>query len=182
MDRYRLSTRRLVAMGDVSGRLAIRTRARKGLKGANSEWANRAYPKKMGGPPSPKEKVGRPHAGYPESENSLLRSSSLGHRNWLAVRPRELRLPSPDGLHSIWFTNVSAVSLVESRINLLHCTLPRYCNVDETRDWFRLSNSKAINFSNRRRHYKKLFSFAQEAATYPLRHTLQTFSTVNSSR
>jgi hypothetical protein len=135
----------------------------------------------MGGPPSPKEKVGRPHAGYPESENSLLRSSSLGHRNWLAVRPRELRLPSPDGLHSIWFTNVSAVSLVESRINLLHCTLPRYCNVDETRDWFRLSNSKAINFSNRRRHYKKLFSFAQEAATYPLRHTLRTFSTVNSS-
>jgi hypothetical protein len=131
----------------------------------------------MGGPPSPKEKVGRPHAGYPESENSLLRSSSLGHRNWLAVGPQELRLPSPDGLHSIWFTSASAVSLVESRINLLHCTLPRYCNVDETRDWSRLSNSEAINFSNWRRHYKKVFSFAQEAGSYPLRHTLRTFST-----
>jgi hypothetical protein len=33
----------------------------------------------------------------------------------------------------------------ESRINLLHGTSPRYCDVDETRDWSRLSNTKMIN-------------------------------------
>jgi hypothetical protein len=35
---------------------------------------------------------------------------------------------------------------VESRINLLLGTPPRYCGVDETRDWSRLSNAKTINF------------------------------------
>jgi hypothetical protein len=34
----------------------------------------------------------------------------------------------------------------ESRINLLLGTLPRYCSVDGTRDWSRLSNTKTINF------------------------------------
>jgi hypothetical protein len=32
----------------------------------------------------------------------------------------------------------------ESRINLLLGTSPRYCDVDETRDWSRLSNAKTI--------------------------------------
>ena len=34
---------------------------------------------------------------------------------------------------------------VESRINLLLGTPPRYCDVDGTRDWSRLSNTKTIN-------------------------------------
>src|SRR5918994_1506627 len=34
----------------------------------------------------------------------------------------------------------------ESRINLLPGTPPRYCGVDETRDWSRHSNTKTINF------------------------------------
>jgi hypothetical protein len=34
----------------------------------------------------------------------------------------------------------------ESRINLLLGTPPRYCDVDGTRDWSRLSNTKTINF------------------------------------
>jgi hypothetical protein len=34
----------------------------------------------------------------------------------------------------------------ESRINLLLGTPLRYCGVDETRDWSRLSNAKTINF------------------------------------
>jgi hypothetical protein len=34
----------------------------------------------------------------------------------------------------------------ESRINLLLGTPPRYCDVDGTRDWSRLSKSKMINF------------------------------------
>jgi hypothetical protein len=35
---------------------------------------------------------------------------------------------------------------VESRINLLLGTPPRYCGVDETRDWSRLADMKTINF------------------------------------
>jgi hypothetical protein len=34
----------------------------------------------------------------------------------------------------------------ESRINLLLGTPPRYCDVDGTRDWSRLSNAKTIHF------------------------------------
>jgi hypothetical protein len=34
----------------------------------------------------------------------------------------------------------------ESRINLLLGTLLRYCDVDETRDWSRHSNTKTIYF------------------------------------
>jgi hypothetical protein len=34
----------------------------------------------------------------------------------------------------------------ESRINLLHGTSRRYCDMDETRDWSRLSKRKTINF------------------------------------
>jgi hypothetical protein len=34
----------------------------------------------------------------------------------------------------------------ESRINLLLGTPLRYCDVDETRDWSRLSNAKTISF------------------------------------
>jgi len=34
----------------------------------------------------------------------------------------------------------------ESRINLLLGTPPRYCDVDGTRDWSRLSKRKTINF------------------------------------
>ena len=33
----------------------------------------------------------------------------------------------------------------ESRISLLLCTPPRYCDVDGTRDWSRLSKQKTIN-------------------------------------
>jgi hypothetical protein len=35
----------------------------------------------------------------------------------------------------------------ESRINLLLGTPPRYCDVDETRDWSRLADRKTINFA-----------------------------------
>jgi 23S rRNA-intervening sequence protein len=65
-----------------------------------------------------------------------------------AVWPRELRLPSPDGSRAIWFTNASAASPAESRINLLHGTSRRHCNVDKTRDWSRQSNSKSDRLSN----------------------------------
>jgi hypothetical protein len=51
----------------------------------------------------------------------------------------------------------------ESRINLLPGTPLRYCDVDETRDWSRLSDTKAIyfrigddNIGNRLRTRKRL--------------------------
>ncbi len=33
----------------------------------------------------------------------------------------------------------------KSRISLLHGTSPRHCDMDETRDWSRLSKQKTIN-------------------------------------
>jgi hypothetical protein len=85
--------------------------------------------------------------GYPESENLLLRSSSLGRRRLnSAVWPRELRLPSPDGSRTIWFTSTSAASRLNRGSTSCISTPPRYRDVDETRDWSRLPISKMINF------------------------------------
>jgi hypothetical protein len=50
----------------------------------------------------------------------------------------------------------------ESRINLLLGTPPRYCDVDGTRDWSRLSKHENDQFSSWRRQYRKRFSSAQE--------------------
>jgi hypothetical protein len=55
----------------------------------------------------------------------------------------------------------------ESRINLLHGTSPRYCDVDETRDWSRLSNTKMINSRIGEGQYRKQNTDAQEAIFYP---------------
>jgi hypothetical protein len=102
---------------------------------------------KEGDPHPPKGTRAARRTGYPESENLLLRSSSLGHRQLKRWR---------HGLESSGFhPQMACGHLVhqyercksaESRINLLHGTSPRYCDVDETRDWSRLSKSKMINF------------------------------------
>jgi hypothetical protein len=55
----------------------------------------------------------------------------------------------------------------ESRINLLHGTPPRYCDVDETRDWSRLSKHENDQFSAWQRQYRKRNADAQEAVFYP---------------
>jgi hypothetical protein len=41
----------------------------------------------------------------------------------------------------------------ESRINLLHGTPPRYCDVDKTRDWSCLAKLENDQFSAWRRQY-----------------------------
>ena len=51
----------------------------------------------------------------------------------------------------------------ESRISLLLGTSRRYCDVDETRDWSRLSKLENDQFSAWRRQYMERFSRAQEA-------------------
>jgi hypothetical protein len=77
--------------------------------------------KKDDGPQFPERNAGRRRTGYPESENLLLRSSSLGHRKLnFAVRPRELRLPSPDGSRDHLVHQYERCKSAESRINLLH--------------------------------------------------------------
>ena len=63
----------------------------------------------------------------------------------------------------------------ESRINLLHGTPPRYCDVDETRDWSRLSKHENDQFSAWQRQYRKRNADAQEAIFYPQACTFLTF-------
>jgi hypothetical protein len=63
----------------------------------------------------------------------------------------------------------------ESRINLLHGTPPRYCDVDETRDWSRLSKHENDQFSAWQRQYRKRNADAQEAVFYPQACTFFTY-------
>jgi hypothetical protein len=66
----------------------------------------------------------------------------------------------------------------ESRINLLLGTPLRHCDVDETRDWSRHSNTKTIGFSNWQREHKKDFFCAQEGISCPRWGTFRTFQQV----
>jgi hypothetical protein len=63
----------------------------------------------------------------------------------------------------------------ESRINLLLGTPPRYCGVDETRDWSRLSNTKTINFRVGDDSIGKDFRVRKRGISYPQRCTFLTF-------
>jgi hypothetical protein len=133
-------------------------------------------PKKKGGPQPRVESRTAPHAGYPESRNSLPRSSSVGHHKLMRLRC---------GLRSSGFhPQMACGHLVhqrercksaESRINLLHGTSPRYCDVDETRDWSRLSKIENDQFSIWRRQHRNRFSRAQEGNCYPHSCTFFTF-------
>jgi hypothetical protein len=55
-------------------------------------------------------------------------------------------LLSPSGLRGYSVHQRERCKSAESRINLLPGTPPRYCGVDETRDWSRHSNPKTIYF------------------------------------
>jgi hypothetical protein len=50
-------------------------------------------------------------------------------------------------LQAIWFINASAAGPAESRINLLHGTPRRRCDVGEARDWPHRSPSEKDQFS-----------------------------------
>src|SRR3954471_97404 len=63
----------------------------------------------------------------------------------------------------------------ESRINLLLGTPPRYCDVDETRDWSRLSKSKRISFRLGADNIRNGFRRRKRRFTYPRQRTLRTF-------
>jgi hypothetical protein len=63
----------------------------------------------------------------------------------------------------------------ESRINLLLGTPPRYCDVDGTRDWSRLSNTKTINFRVGDDSIGKDFRVRKRGISYPQRCTFLTF-------
>ena len=92
--------------------------------------------------------------------------------------PFFFRRPSPNihwrfGLRSSGFHPQMACGLLvhqyercksaESRISLLLCTPPRYCDVDGTRDWSRLSKLENDQFSAWRRQYMERLTDAQEA-------------------
>jgi hypothetical protein len=101
--------------------------------------------------------------GYPEARNLLPRSSSVGHRK-LGVCGAAFGAPA-----SIprWFAGhlvhqCERCKSAESRINLLHGTSPRYCDVDETRDWSRPLQKESDRFSFWRRQYRNWFVSAQE--------------------
>src|ERR1700682_4136501 len=63
----------------------------------------------------------------------------------------------------------------ESRINLLLGTPPRYCGVDGTRDWSRLSKSKRISFRLGADNIRNEFGARKRRLTYPRESTLRTF-------
>jgi len=63
----------------------------------------------------------------------------------------------------------------ESRISLLHGTPLCYCDVDETRDWPRLSNTKTINFRIGEDNIGREFLGRKSAICYPQAFTLLTF-------
>ena len=64
---------------------------------------------------------------------------------------------------------------VESRINLLLGTPPRYCGADETRDWSRLSNTKTINSRVGDDSIKRDFRERKRGICYPQSCTFLTF-------
>ena len=99
-------------------------------------------------PEVPEGTLGRSRTGYPESENSLLRSSSLGHRLNCSVCGLASGAPVfiPRRFATIWFTSVSAASQPNRGSAFLLGTSPRYCDVDGTRDWSRHSNRKRSIF------------------------------------
>src|SRR6478752_118081 len=63
----------------------------------------------------------------------------------------------------------------ESRINLLLGTPPRYCDVDGTRDWSRLSKSKRISFRLGDDNIRKHFPARKRVICYPRPCTFLTF-------
>jgi hypothetical protein len=63
----------------------------------------------------------------------------------------------------------------ESRINLLLGTPPRYCDVDGTRDWSRLSKSKRISFRLGAHSIGNDFRARKRLICYPLLCTFFTF-------
>ena len=69
----------------------------------------------------------------------------------------------------------------ESRINLLLGTPPRYCDVDGTRDWSRLSNTKTINSRVGDDSIKRDFRERKRGICYPQSCTFLTFPHFNLS-
>jgi hypothetical protein len=119
-------------------------------------------PQKKSGPKSPKELWAAPRTGYPESENSLLRSSSLGHRLNCGVCGLASGAPVfiPRRFATIWFTSVSAAS----RLNRgsASCSAHRRATAMWTGHAIGLvSPIENDQFSNWRRQYKERFSSAQ---------------------
>jgi hypothetical protein len=77
---------------------------------------------------------------------SVLLPSATAQTVAFAVWRLELRFLSPSGLRGHSVHQRERCKSAESRINLLPGTPPRYCGVDETRDWSRQSNPKTIFF------------------------------------
>ena len=71
---------------------------------------------------------------------------------------------------------------VESRINLLLGTPPRYCDVDGTRDWSRLSNTKTINSRVGDDSIGRDFRARKRAICYPQSCTFLTFPHASNRR
>jgi hypothetical protein len=113
---------------------------------------------------------------------SVLLPSATAQTEAFAVWRQELRFLSPNGLRDHSVHQRERCKSAESRINLLPGTPPRYCGVDETRDWSRHSNSKTISFSNRRDNIGKRIHTRKRALTYPQRCTLLTFPQQHASR
>jgi hypothetical protein len=128
----------------------------------------------------PEGTAGRPRTGYPESENLLLRSSSLGHRLNCSVCGLALGAPAsiPRRFATIWFTSVSAAS----RLNRgsASCSAHRRATAMWTRHAIGLvSPIENDQFSNWRRQYRKRFRSAQEGSLLSPRVNIAHISTRN---
>jgi hypothetical protein len=116
-------------------------------------------------PEVPEGTLGRPRTGYPESENLLLRSPSLGHRLNCGVCGLASGAPVfiPRRFATIWFTSVSAAS----RLNRgsASCSAHRRATAMWTGHAIGLVTPiENDQFSNWRRQYKERFSDAQEGS------------------
>jgi len=119
---------------------------------------------------------------YPESGNSLPRSSSLGYRltGALTVKPWELRLPSPDGLRP----SGSSVRALQVRLNRgsTSCTACRGAAATWARHAIGLANSSRgdqlstwraiIGIIARARKTRISFPHACTLITYPQPRTM----------
>jgi hypothetical protein len=85
------------------------------------------------------------------------------------VWPQELRFLSPNDLRDHSVHQRVRCKSAESRINLLLGTLPRYCSVDETRDWSQQSNTKMIFFRIGEDNIGKVFSSRKRVTVIHLR-------------
>jgi len=133
-------------------------------------------------PALPGGNAGRFHTGYPESEDLLLRFSSLGHRlNW-SVCGLASRAPVfiPE-----WFARPLGSPVCALQVGwIADQPLARHAAALLQRGWDTrlVSTLQHENdlFSNWRRQHRKSGFIAQEGDSYPLTWTFRTFSTAMS--